>query len=100
MQLHYLEIILITSPDIFRYFTGLDSYFWESPTRPWFLCVPKSGKPVAVITAIGATAMSRTWIEDIRTRPSPHLCDDGISLLAQTLKEFGLQIDLPMGRES
>ena len=34
-----MEMLLITSPQNFRYFTGLDSYFWESPTRPWFVLI-------------------------------------------------------------
>ena len=29
----------------FRYFTGFDSYFWESPTRPWFLIIPNNKYP-------------------------------------------------------
>ena len=37
MESRNLEMLLVTSPQNFRYFTGLDSYFWESPTRPWFL---------------------------------------------------------------
>ena len=32
-----IDAIVITSPANFRYFSGLDSNFWESPTRPWFL---------------------------------------------------------------
>ena len=36
MQEKKLEMLLITSPHNFRYFTGLDSYFWESPARPGF----------------------------------------------------------------
>ena len=95
-----LSALLLTTEVDIRYFTGFLTQFFQSPTRPWFLVVPKKGKPVAVIPEIGTTAMSRTWIEDIRTWSSPHRCDDGISLLAQTLKEVGLKIALPMGRES
>ena len=32
-----IDAVIITSPSNFRYFTGLDSNFWESPTRPWYL---------------------------------------------------------------
>ena len=95
-----LDALLLTTEVDIRYFTGFLTQFFQSPTRPWFLVVPKTGKPVAVIPAIGATAMSRTWIEDIRTWSSPHPDDDGVSLLAQTLTEVGLRIALPMGRES
>ena len=95
-----LDALLLTTEVDIRYFTGFLTQFFQSPTRPWFLVVPKTGKPVAVIPAIGAAAMSRTWIEDIRTWSSPHPDDDGVSLLARTLTEVGLRIALPMGRES
>ena len=29
MKKNNLEMLLLTSPHNFRYFTGLDSYFWE-----------------------------------------------------------------------
>ena len=95
-----LDALLLTTEVDIRYFTGFLTQFFQSPTRPWFLVVPKSGKPVAVIPAIGAAAMSRTWVEDIRTWSSLHPDDDGVSLLARTLTEVGLRIALPMGRES
>ena len=95
-----LDALLLTTEVDIRYFTGFLTQFFQSPTRPWFLVVPKTGKPVAVIPAIGAASMSRTWIEDIRTWSSPHPDDDGVSLLARTLTEVGLRIALPMGRES
>ena len=40
MSKNHIDLLLITSPHNFRYFSGLDSYFWESPTRPWFLLIP------------------------------------------------------------
>ena len=49
MQENKLDAILITSPHNFRYFTGLDSYFWESPTRPWFLLILQNSDPIAII---------------------------------------------------
>ena len=39
MNKNKLDALLITTPHNFRYFTGFDSYFWESPTRPWFLII-------------------------------------------------------------
>jgi Xaa-Pro aminopeptidase len=61
--------------------------------------VPANGKPIAVIPEIGAALMRMTWIEDIRTWPSPHPADDGVSLLAAALKPYR-RIGMPMGRES
>ncbi|MEK6217428.1 MAG: Xaa-Pro peptidase family protein, partial [Boseongicola sp.] len=95
-------LFLTTEPEI-RYFTGFLTRFWESPTRPWFLVVPSSGKPVAVIPAIGEHLMSQTWIADIRTWASPHYTDDGIGLLAETLTEFvgnDGKIGVPSGPET
>ncbi|MCB1491751.1 MAG: aminopeptidase P family protein [Rhodobiaceae bacterium] len=95
-------LILTTEADV-RWFSGFLTPFWQSPTRPWFLVVPASGKPVAVIPEIGRAAMARTWLDDIRTWASPHPKDDGISLLADTLTGLAGasgRIGLPMGRET
>lgn len=94
-------LLLTTEPEI-RWFTGFLTQFWQSPTRPWFLVVPQAGKPVAVIPAIGAECMGRTWLDDIRSWPSPDPADDGVSLLAETLRELagGGPVGLPMGPET
>jgi Xaa-Pro aminopeptidase len=92
-------ILLTTEPDI-RYFTGYLTRFWESPCRPWFLVLPSSGDPIAVIPSIGAALMARTWITDIRTWRAPDLEDDGISLLAETLRNIGPRIGTPSGLQS
>lgn len=94
-------LLLTTEPDV-RYFTGFLTRFWESPTRPWFLIVPASGKPVAVIPSIGAPLMAQTWVEDIRTWSAPDLADDGIGLLIETLSELAPQgqIAVPDGHET
>lgn len=44
-----LDALFVTTETDIRYFTGYLTRFWESPTRPWFLLVPQTGKPVAVI---------------------------------------------------
>lgn len=88
MAKHNLAALLLTTEQEVRYFTGYLTRFWESPTRPWFLIVPASGKPVAVIPSIGAALMGQTWLDDIRTWSSPDLEDDGVSLLADTLNEL------------
>lgn len=79
-------LLLTTEPEI-RYFTGFLTRFWESPTRVWFVVLPASGDPIAVIPAIGGHLMQQTWIMDIRTWAAPNYADDGISLLAKTLAE-------------
>lgn len=99
MHADELDALFFTTEPEIRYFTGFRTLFWQSPTRPWFLVVPKTGKPIAVIPQIGAHLMRRTWIDDIRTFSAPHPVDDGITLLAETLKKFS-RIGMPMGRES
>lgn len=95
-------LLLATEPEV-RYLTGFLTRFWESPTRPWFLVVPASGRPVAVIPEIGAHLMRQTWIDDIRTWVSPDYTDDGVSLLADTLAEVAPKrgkIGVPSGPET
>ena len=93
-------LLLTTEPEV-RYFTGYLTRFWESPARPWFLVVPASGDPVAVIPTIGAALMARSWITDIRTWRSPNYVDDGVGLLADTLRELGAtKVATPMGLET
>lgn len=93
-------LMLTTEPEI-RYFTGYLTRFWESPSRPWFLIVPQTGKPVAVIPSIGAALMGQCWIDDIRTWPAPSPDDDGVRLLAETLNEVSQgPVGVPTGPES
>lgn len=98
-----ISALLVTTEPEVRYLSGFTTQFWQSPTRPWFLVIPAKGKPVAVIPEIGRICMGRTWVDDIRTWDSPHPDDDGIGLLADTLKELTEgegQIGIPMGRET
>jgi Xaa-Pro aminopeptidase len=95
-------LLLLTEPEV-RYFSGFQTLFWQSPTRPWFLFVPPAGKPVAIIPEIGADLMRRTWIEDIRTWSAPAPQDDGISLLTELLSSIagrGGSIGLMKGHET
>lgn len=101
-QLHCDCVVLTTEPNV-RYYSGFFTQFWQSPTRPWFLVIPIEGKPIAVIPEIGASGMAQTWVEDIRTWPSPQPADDGISLLVGAIEEqpnrFG-QTGMTLGPES
>ena len=103
MRTLQVDGLLLTTEAEIRYFSGFHTQFFESPTRPWFLVVPAHDRPIALIPEIGASGMAATWIEDIRTWPSPRPKDDGVSLLANTLKElpqrFG-RIGVPMGQET
>lgn len=98
-----LDAVLLTTPADIFYVTGFLTRFWESPARPWFVVVPASQEPVAVIPSIGAELMGRTWIGDIRTWDAPDPEDDGVCLLAETLAELTPpqgRIGLPSGLET
>ena len=95
-------LLVMTEPEV-RYFSGYLTRFWESPTRPWFLVVPAAGKPIAVIPAIGADLMGKTWLTDIRTWSAPAPQDDGVTLLADCLREVcgpAGRVGLPIGPET
>lgn len=104
MQHHEMDGIVLSTPQNFRYFSGFNSQFWESPTRPFFLVVPREGLPIAVVPSIGAPAVAETtWISCIETWAAPCPEDDGVSLLNSVLsglpRRFA-KIGWEMGRES
>ena len=88
MESYSLDGILVTTPQNIRYFTGYDSQFWESPTRPWFVVVPASGKPIAIVPEIGESEFKKTWLDEIISWPSPRPKDEGVSLLKSTLENI------------
>lgn len=103
MEAARIAALLLTSPADVFYVTGFLTRFWESPARPWFLVLPVSGAPIAVIPAIGADLMRHTWVQDIRTWDAPDPKDDGVSLLSQTLADCVPatgKIGLPMALET
>ena len=102
MQQYKLDGVLLTTPQNIRYFTGYDSQFWESPTRPWFVVVPASGKPIGIVPEIGESEFKKTWLDDIKTWPSPKPEDEGISIVKSTLedlKKIHGQIGAEFGKE-
>jgi len=103
MQEKSLEMLLVTSPHNFRYFTGFDSYFWESPTRPWFLLLSLNQDPLAIIPSIGETALQKTWIQNIKTWQSPNPTDEGVTVLQDAIlsvQSRKCSIGCEMGMES
>lgn len=91
-------LLLMTEAEV-TYFTGFQTLFWQSPTRPWFVFVPQAGKPVAIIPEIGAALMRQTWVDDIRTWCAPCPADDGISLLTDLLAPC-TKIGVMLGHET
>ncbi len=97
------DALLLTSPADVFYVTGFLTRFWESPARPWFVVLPRTGGPVAVIPDIGVDLMSTCRVAEIRSWPAPDPVDDGVTLLAGTLADLVPEtgaIGLPMGLET
>ena len=103
MHAQEMDGIVLSTPQNFRYFSGFNSQFWESPTRPFFLVIPREGKPIGVVPSIGGPALETTWITEIKTWAAPCPEDDGVSLMDSVLsslpRRFG-KIGWEMGRES
>lgn len=103
MTAQELDGLLLTTAPNLQYFSGFATQFWESPTRPWFLILPREGEPIAVVPEIGVAGMQSTWVEDVRGWPAPQPTDDGVTLLAEALaqlpRRFG-RIGGEFGRES
>lgn len=99
MAVENLDALWLTTEAEVRYFTGFRTLFWQSPTRPWHVILPARGRPIAIIPGIGAELMAATWVEDIRTWPSPRGEDEGVSLLIAALSGMD-RIGAPMGAEA
>ena len=98
-----LDAMIVTTAPNVRYFTGFNTQFWESPTRPWFIIIPREGKIIAVIPEIGGPGMATTWVDDIRTWSAPNPEDDGVTLLTEVVSSIPSRygrIGWEMGRES
>jgi Xaa-Pro aminopeptidase len=64
--------------------------------------VPASGKPIGIVPEIGESEFQKTWLEDIKTWPSPRPEDEGISILKSTLEDLKKthgQIGAEFGKE-
>ena len=65
-------LLLMSEPEV-RYFSGFQTLFWQSPTRPWFLVLPPEGKPVAVIPSIGGPLMRSCYAGEVITLSLIHI---------------------------
>ena len=103
MQQAGVAAILLTSEAEIRYFTGFMTQFWQSPTRSWFVLIPVSGKPVAIIPSIGVPLMRDCYVGDLQSWPSPAADDDGINLLISVIRDHlgtSGRLGMMMGRET
>jgi Xaa-Pro aminopeptidase len=98
-----MDAILLTTQVDIEYYTGFKTQFFQSPTRPWYVVIPRDNKPKAIIPKIGESGMRQTWLDDIQTWASPNPTDDGISLLLATIKSLTSKykcLGVPKSQES
>lgn len=98
-----LDGLVVTSPPNVRYFTGFETQFWESPTRPWYVVVPRSGRITLAFPEIGVPAVQgKSFIGEVLSWPAPRPADDGVSTVAAALgklkQRFG-RVGWEYGRE-
>eukprot|EP00928_Gymnodinium_smaydae_P054771 TRINITY_DN3848_c0_g2_i1.p1 TRINITY_DN3848_c0_g2~~TRINITY_DN3848_c0_g2_i1.p1 ORF type:complete len:446 (-),score=63.46 TRINITY_DN3848_c0_g2_i1:608-1882(-) len=80
-----MDAVLLTSEANIRYFTGWRSQFWQSPTRSWFVIVPASGKPIAVVPTIGEKTFAEAHTQKVISWPAPRVDDDGLTELRDAI---------------
>jgi len=85
MERDGLDALLLTTEANVRYTTGYHSPFWQSPTRPWFVVLPREGEPTAVVPTIGADAFARARVGRVMTWPSPRPSDEGVGALVEVI---------------
>jgi Xaa-Pro aminopeptidase len=100
-----LDALLVTAEANVEYLSGFITQFaWNTPTRPWYFVLERTGKAVAVIPEIGLSNWRATsWVEDVRTWPSPRPENEGLDILRDVLRgtrrRFG-RIGVELGAES
>lgn len=82
-----LDALLVTAEPNMEYLAGFTTQFaWNTPARPWYFVLPRAGRAMAIIPEIGASNWRATsWVEDVRTWPSPRPANEGLDLLSRAL---------------
>ncbi len=85
-----LDGLLITSEANIEYLSGFTTQFaWNSPTRPWYLVLPRIGEAQAVIPEVGLTNWRATsWVSAIHSWPSPRPENEGLDILRNVIGEL------------
>ena len=105
MNREKLDALLVTSEANMEYLSGFVTQFaWNTPTRPWYFVLTRTGKATAVIPEVGLSNWRETsWVKDIRTWLSPRPENEGLDLLKDVFghvkRKYG-QIGAELGAES
>ena len=87
MAADQIDVLLLTQEHDIRYVTAFMTPFWQSPTRPWFVIVPASGLPIAVIPSIGREVMQRCFVGATHCFTAPSNDDEGIMMVGRLIAE-------------
>lgn len=100
-----LDGLLVTSEANLEYLSGFTTQFaWNTPTRPWYFVLPRTGRAVGIIPEIGISNWQATsWVEDLHTWPSPRPENEGLDLLSNVIggikRKYG-RFGVELGPES
>lgn len=88
MKTEGIDALFLTMEAHHFYFTGMQSEFWASPTRPYFLVLPAEGQITAVVPTISGTLYEecKHTVGQVLTWPAPRPEDDGVSTLVDVLQ--------------
>jgi len=101
MRQHGLSALLMCHEPNYRYFTGHQTQFFVSKSRPLFALLPIDREPTAIIAEIETTVIERTsWLSDVRTWIG--FADEALPVLIDILREhklLGERIGIDYGEE-
>lgn len=94
-----IDALFLNTEAELAWFTGFRTAFWQSPTRRWYLIVPRAGLPVALVPRIGAALMAEAFTGRVELFDAPAGGGEGIDLITARLAPYG-RIGMPMGEEA
>lgn len=85
-----IDLLLISDRENFEYFSGYRSLFWASKARPFFLVVPREGKPCVVASTSEVRAFNQTteMVPGLYLRPYSGFTADCVAILASLMSEL------------
>lgn len=88
MKTEGVDALFLTMEAHHFYFTGMQSEFWASPTRPYFLVLPAEGQITAIVPSISGILYEdcKHTVGQVLTWPAPRPEDDGVSTLVDVLQ--------------
>ncbi len=99
MAMAGIDALFLNTEAELNWFTGFRTAFWQSPTRRWYLVVPRDGLPTALVPRIGAALMRDGFVGDVLAFDAPAGGNEGLGELTALLRPHA-RIATPMGEEA